>query len=110
MRSFCIFFNGNDVRQVSMLICFGITYSDPNVCYICGEGELNLEPPVYYCRGPCREKIRRNARFYCNDAKTHYWCSNCCRQGANPGNVSAVLRSILNFSYSTEINSLLKAV
>jgi E1A/CREB-binding protein len=46
-------------------------------CLVCGEISLKYEPPVYYCNGPCAQRIRRNAVFYSNTANTYHWCSLC---------------------------------
>ena len=45
-------------------------------CLICGEVNLKFEPPVYYCNGPCCQKIKRNSTYYCYNNNYH-WCSNC---------------------------------
>eukprot|EP01036_Dinobryon_divergens_P022197 gene22197-30437_t len=50
---------------------------NPEACLICGEEKLKFEPPVYYCNGPCSQKIKRGAWFYSNDANTYHWCSPC---------------------------------
>jgi E1A/CREB-binding protein len=45
-------------------------------CLICGEVNLKFEPPVYYCNGPCCQKIKRNSTYYCYNNNYH-WCGNC---------------------------------
>lgn len=48
-------------------------------CLICGEVSLKFEPPVFYCNGPCCQKIRRNSTYYCYN-NAYHWCTGCYNQ------------------------------
>ena len=51
--------------------------SGENACKLCGKEKLLFEPPVFYCNGPCAQRIRRNAWYHVTSDNKYHWCVQC---------------------------------